>query len=257
MIHPTAIIHPEAVVEEGVEIGAYTVVGPGVVIGKDTWIGMHVVVNGPTVIGEHNRIYQFASLGDDPQDKKYKNDHDSRLIVGNGNTIREYCTINRGTGGGGGVTSVGDDNWIMAYAHIAHDCHVGNGTIFANNATLAGHVTIGDYAVLGGFTGVHQFCRIGAYSLTAIASVVVKDVPPFLIVAGNTARPSGLNREGMRRHNLDQKIVQRLNAAYKMLYRGGLLLNDALNAIREANQDCPEALAFVRFIEESTRGIVR
>ncbi|HLB30157.1 MAG TPA: acyl-ACP--UDP-N-acetylglucosamine O-acyltransferase [Gammaproteobacteria bacterium] len=257
MIHPTAIIHPEVEVAEGVEIGAYSVVGPEVSIGKDTWIGPHVVVNGPAVIGQRNRIYQFASLGEDPQDKKYKDDRDSRLCIGDGNTIREFCTINRGTGGGGGLTSVGDGNWIMAYVHIAHDCHVGNGTIFANNATLAGHVVIGDYAVLGGFTGVHQFCRIGAYSLTAIGSVVVKDVPPFLIVAGNTARPSGLNREGIRRHNLDQKIAQRLNAAYKTLYRGGLLLADALRTIREANQDCPEVLEFVRFIEGSTRGIVR
>ncbi|TAJ93750.1 MAG: acyl-ACP--UDP-N-acetylglucosamine O-acyltransferase [Gammaproteobacteria bacterium] len=257
MIHSTAIIHPEAEVAEGVEIGAYTIVGPGVTIGKNTWVGPHAVINGPTIMGERNRIYQFASLGDDPQDKKYKNDRNSRLIIGNGNTIREFCTINRGTDGGGGETSVGDDNWIMAYVHIAHDCHVGNGTVLANNATLAGHVTIGNYAILGGFTGVHQFCRIGAYSLTAIASVVVKDIPPFLIVSGNTARPSGLNREGIRRHNLDQKIAQRLNAAYKTLYRGGLLLTDALNAIREANQDCPEVLAFVRFIDESTRGIVR
>ena len=257
MIDSTAIIHPDAVISDGVEIGPYSLIGAGVEIGRDTWIGPHVVIRGPTFIGEHNRIFQFTSLGDDPQDKKYHGESNSRLKVGNGNTIREFCSINRGTDTGGGLTSIGDDNWIMAYVHIAHDCVVGSHTVFANHATLAGHVSIGDFVILGGFTGVHQFCRIGSYSLTAISSVVVKDVPPYLIVSGNTARPNGLNREGLRRHDLDQEIIQRLSAAYKTLYREGLLLNEALSEIRSSNQDCPEVLGFVNFIEGSTRGIVR
>lgn len=242
---------------QGVEVGAGTIIGADVEIGDNSWIGPHVVIRGPTTIGSDNRIYQFCSIGDDPQDKKYRGELNSRLQIGNGNTIREYCSINRGTEAGGGVTRIGNDNWIMANVHIAHDCIVGNSAVFANNATLAGHVSVEDYVILGGFTGIHQFCRVGKYSLTAIASVIVKDVPPFLIVAGNTARPSGLNREGLRRHAIPPATTAKLNAAYKTVYREGLLLAEALEKLQQSAGDCQEVADFAMFIKGSVRGIVR
>ena len=200
MIDPTAIIHPESDIAPDVDVGPYTVIGKNVSVDSGTSIGSHVVIKGPTKIGPNNKIYHFCSIGDDPQDKKYHGEGDSILEIGSGNTFREYVSINRGTGEGGGKTIIGNNNWIMAYVHIAHDCIIGSNTIFANNATLAGHVTIDDYVILGGFTGVHQFCRIGGYSFSAISSVIVKDVPPYVLVSGNTAKPSGLNREGLKRH---------------------------------------------------------
>ncbi|MFQ5660618.1 MAG: acyl-ACP--UDP-N-acetylglucosamine O-acyltransferase [Gammaproteobacteria bacterium] len=257
MIDPGAIIHSDADIGRDVEIGPYSVVGANVEIGDKTWIGPHVVIKGPTRIGRGNRIFQFCSIGDDPQDKKYQEEQESALEIGDGNTIREFCSINRGTGPGGGVTRIGDENWIMAYVHIAHDCIVGGHTVFANNATLAGHVVIDDYAILGGFTGVHQFCRIGSYSLTAISSVVVKDVPPFLIVSGNTARPNGLNREGLKRHGFSRDVVGKLRKAYKIIYRDGLNLNDALDGLEPLARDSSEVAGFINFIRESSRGIVR
>ena len=257
MIDPRAIIHPDARVDEGVAIDAYSVIGPDVEIRKGSRIGPHVVVRGPTLIGNDNHIFQFCSIGDDPQDKKYQGEKESVLEIGNGNTIREFCTINRGTAGGGGRTRVGDDNWIMAYVHIAHDCIVGSHTIFANHATLAGHVTIDDHVILGGFTGVHQFCRIGSYSLTAISSVVVKDVPPYLIVSGNAAKPSGLNKEGLKRHNFPEDVVKELRKAYKIVYRKGLILNEALQQLEPMAAESAVVAAFAAFIKESQRGIVR
>ena len=257
MIDPRAIIDDKARIGSNVEIGPYSVIGPDVDIDDGTRIAAHVVIRGPTRIGRDNRIYQFCSIGEDPQDKKYAGEADSRLEIGNGNTIREFCSINRGTAAGGGVTQLGDDNWIMAYVHIAHDCIIGSHTVFANNATLAGHVSVDDYAILGGFTGVHQFCRIGAYSFAAIASVIVKDVPPFVMVSGNTADPNGLNREGLRRHAFSSDSINALRKAYKTVYRDGLLLRDALEQLAPDCADQPEVARFVKFIRASSRGIVR
>jgi UDP-N-acetylglucosamine acyltransferase len=257
LIHSTAVVSPGAEIGEGVTIGPYSVIGGGVSVGAQTWIGPHVVVNGPTRIGAANRIFQFCSIGDDPQDRKYAGEAGSRLEIGDGNVIREFCSINRGTAGGGGVTRVGDRNWIMAYVHIAHDCIVGNDTIFANNATLAGHVLVEDHAILGGFTGVHQFCRIGRHSFSAISSVIVKDVPPFTLVAGNTAKPAGLNKEGLRRCGFDADDMKRLGDAYRIVYREGLLLRDALERIEVLAAESAHVAAFAEFIRRSERGIVR
>lgn len=257
MIHPSAIIHPEANIGEGVEIGPYSIIGPDVTIGRGTRIASHVVLNGPATIGKDNRIFQFCSIGESPQDKKYAGERDSVLEVGDGNVIREFCTINRGTSGGGGVTRLGNDNWIMAYVHIAHDCIVGNNNVFANNATLAGHVTVADYVTLGGFTGIHQFCRIGRHAFSAIASVIVKDVPPYLTVSGNTAKPGGLNREGLKRHGMDKDQINMLRKAYKVLYRENLLLINATEKLADLAKESPEVTFFLDFIRESKRGIVR
>lgn len=257
MIDDRAIVHPGARIDEDVSIGPWTIVGENVEIGKGTRVGPSVVIKGPTRIGSDNRIFQFCSIGDDPQDKKYHEGEASTLEIGDGNTIREFCSINRGTGAGGGVTRIGNDNWIMAYVHIAHDCRVGSHTVFANNATLAGHVTIEDHAILGGFTGVHQFCRIGRHSFTAISTIVVKDVPPYLIVSGNTASPSGLNREGLKRQNFSPESVDLLRRAFKIVYREGLVLAEALKKLQPLTEDSPEVAAFVKFITESERGIVR
>ena len=257
MIDPRAVIDDAARIGSKVEIGPYCIIGPDVEIGDGTRIGPHVVIQGPTRIGAGNRILPFCSLGADPQDKKYDGTGESRLEIGDGNTLREFCSINRGTAGGGGVTRLGDDNWIMAYVHIAHDCLVGSHTVFANNATLAGHVSVDDYAILGGFTGVHQFCRIGAYSFSAISSVIVKDVPPYVMVAGNTAAPSGLNREGLRRHGFDHDSINALRRAYKTVYRDGLLLRDALQQLQPVCAESAAVARFVEFISASERGIVR
>ncbi len=257
MIDSKASIHPDAELGSNVSIGPWSVIDAGVVIGDDTSIGSHVVVHGPTRIGTDNRIFPFCSIGDDPQDKKYKGQPESRLEIGNGNVIREYCSINRGTIAGGGATRVGEDNWIMAYCHIAHDCTVGSHTVFANNATLAGHVTIEDHVTLGGFTGVHQFCSVGAYSFTGIATIIVKDVPPFIIVAGNTAAARGLNREGLRRHGFEPETINTLRRAYKILYRCNLTLADALEQLSELTSQCVEVGRLVSFIQGSQRGIVR
>jgi len=209
-----------------VSVGAFSVIGPEVVIGQGTWIGPHVVINGPTQIGKENRIHPFASIGDAPQDKKYSGEP-TRLEIGDRNVIREYVTINRGTIQYGGVTRLGDDNWIMAYVHIAHDCRVGNRTVFSNGASLAGHVNVDDCAILGGFTLVHQFCAIGAHAFCAFGSVVNKDVPPFVTVTGNPARSSGLNAEGLRRHGFTEASRKALRQAYRTLYRSNLSLPPA------------------------------
>ncbi len=257
MIDPTAVVDADARLGEGVEVGAWSLIGPGVQIGAGTRIGAHAIVRGPTVIGCDNRIYPFCSIGDDPQDKKFDGGRPSRLEIGDRNTIREYCSINRGTPGGGGVTRVGDDNWIMAYCHIAHDCQVGDHTVFANNATLAGHVTIENHVILGGFTGVHQFCRIGAYSFTAIAAIVVKDVPPYLLVSGNTARAFGLNRVGLQRHGFDGDTLRLLKRAYRTLFRDGLMLAEALAALEPLARDSEHVRRLLEFVRASQRGIVR
>ena len=256
MIHHTAVIDPGAELDTDVVVGPYAVIGAQVQIGRGTRVGPHAVIMGPSRIGENNNIYQFASLGDDPQDKKYRGEL-TRLEVGNGNVFREYVSVNRGTAQDRGLTRIGDDNWVMAYAHIAHDCRVGNGTVFANNASLAGHVTIEDFAVLGGFTLVHQFCAIGAYAFASFGSVIGKDVPPCVMVSGNPARAHGINTEGLRRHGFGADRIESLRRAYKLLYRSGLTLEAALQKLRSAAREQPELVVLVDFLVRQTRGIVR
>ena len=256
MIHPSAIVHPRASLGENVSIGAYSMVGEHVEIGSDTRIGPHVVVEGHTRIGRDNRIFQFSSLGAVPQDKKYA-DEPTRLEIGDGNTIREFCTLNCGTAQDAGVTRLGNDNWIMAYVHIAHDCQIGSHTIFANSAQLAGHVHVGDHAILGGFTGVHQFVRIGAHSFTAIATVLVHDLPPYVMAAGDTAKPYGINTEGLRRRGFSAAALAEIKRAYKTLYKSGLTLDQARVQLVEHARTCAEIGLLSDFLQRSTRGIVR
>lgn len=256
MIHPTAIVHPGARIGTGVEIGPYCVIGPEVEIGPGCWIGAHTVITGRTRIGSGNRIYPFASLGQPPQDKKYGGEP-TRLEIGDNNTIREYCTLNCGTVQDAGVTRLGDDNWIMAYCHLAHDCQVGSHTVFANNTQLGGHVHVGDYAVLGGYTGVHQYCRIGAHVMTAVGSVVLKDIPPYVTAAGNPARPHGINAEGLRRRGFRPETIARLRGAYRTLYRSGHTLEEARRALERERESCPEIGAILEFLAQSSRGIIR
>lgn len=257
MIHKTAIVDSAADIDSSAVIGPYSVIGSDVYIGPQTIVGSHSVVKGPTTIGADNHIYQFCSIGEDPQDKKYSGEKESVLQIGNGNVIREYCTLNRGTGPGGGITSLGDDNWIMAYVHIAHDCIIGSRNTFANNTTLAGHVAIENDVILGGFTGIHQFCHIGSYSFTAISSVIVKDVPPFLMVAGNTAKPCGLNKEGLKRHGFSSGRINDLRKAYRVLYRDGLIMKDALIKLAEMAENNEDVALLLNFIRASERGITR
>lgn len=256
MIHSTAIIDSGAELAADVRVGPYAVIGPDVVVGAGTEIGSHVVINGPTRIGRENRFFQFASIGEAPQDKKYAGEP-TRLEIGDRNVIREFVTINRGTVQDRGVTSLGDDNWIMAYVHIAHDCRIGNQTIFANNASLAGHVTIHDYVILGGFTLVHQFCSLGAHSLTAFGSGISLDVPPYVTVGGSPAKAHGLNMEGLRRRGFSEESRKLLKQAYKTLYREGNSLQDAIAILKNRAQDYAELQLLVTFLEQQTRGIVR
>ncbi|MHB1528708.1 MAG: acyl-ACP--UDP-N-acetylglucosamine O-acyltransferase [Acidiferrobacteraceae bacterium] len=255
MIHPHALVDPSARIAEDVHIGAFSVIGPEVEIGFGTWVGPHVVINGPARIGSDNRIYQFSSLGEVPQDLKYRGEHSS-LEIGDRNIIREYCTMSRGTVGGGSVTRIGCDNLFMAYVHIAHDCHVGNHTIFANCASLAGHVTVEDYAVLGGFTGMHQFCRLGAHAMTAIGTVSFKDVPPFIMASGNTARPHGINLTGLKRRGFSAEAISALRKAYRLTYRSGLRLEEAIEQLQQM-RECREVAVFADFIGATERGIIR
>lgn len=256
MIHPQAIIDPGARLGKNVQVGPFSVIGADVEIGDDTWVGPHVVINGPTRIGRQNKIYQFTSLGEAPQDLKYAGEP-TRLEVGDRNVIREYVTFSRGTVTGAGVTRVGSDNLFMAYVHVAHDCQVGDHTVFANCATLGGHVTVGDHAILGGFTGVHQFCRVGAHCMTGVATVTFKDIPPYLLVYGNTAQPYGLNLRGLKRRGFSEGSIETLKHAYKLLYRSGLRLEEALTQMRGLVPQCPEVGALVSFIDASERGIIR
>lgn len=256
MIASTAVIDPSAIIADDVEIGPFSVIGPNVEIGSGTRIGPHVTIAGPTRIGKNNRIYQFSSIGEDPQDMKF-HEEETHLEIGDGNVIREFCTINRGTGAGGGITRLGNENWIMAYVHIAHDCIVGNNNIFANGASLAGHVVVEDHAVLGGFTLVTQFCRLGSYSFFAATCHVIKDIPPFIKVSGPVTIPRSINVEGLRRHGFDSKDLSVLKQAYRLLFRAGLNTSDALSEIRDTLEQRPVIEKLVRFIEESDRGIIR
>lgn len=258
MIDARAEVDRTAIIAADAHIGPWTIIGPGVEIGSGTRVEPYTLIKGPTVIGADNHIHSFCSIGDDPQDKKFDlTGGSSRLEIGSGNTIREYCSINRGTPGGGGVTRLGDNNWIMAYCHIAHDCQVGSQTIFANNSTLAGHVEIHDHVILGGFTGVHQFCRLGEGSFSAIAAIIVRDVPPFLIVKGNTAVPRCINTIGLRRRGFDAATLAALKHCYRALYRSGLRLEEALEIVAREAEACPAARSMLDFIRASTRGIVR
>ncbi|MGH8750447.1 MAG: acyl-ACP--UDP-N-acetylglucosamine O-acyltransferase [Burkholderiales bacterium] len=256
MIHPSAIIHPGARLAADIEVGPYTLIGDQVEIGPGCRVGPHAVIKGPTRIGVNNRIFQFVSLGEDPQDKKYGGE-ETRLEIGNGNTIREFCTFNRGTVQDVGTTRLGDDNWIMAYVHLAHDCQIGSHTIFANNVHLAGHIHIGDYAVLGGFVGIHQFCHIGAHSMLGAGSIVRQDVPPFVMAAGNTAKPHGINSEGLKRRGFSEDTIARVKSAYKTLYKSGLSLEDATRDIAKHAAQCPELILLAEFLQQAQRGIIR
>lgn len=256
MIDPRAAVDPAAELAEDVAIGPFAVVGAQVRISAGTQVGAHAVIQGPTRIGRDNQIHAFASVGTDPQDKKYAGEQ-SRLEIGDGNTIREFVTVNRGTAGGGGVTRIGDDNWIMAYVHIAHDCVIGSHTIFANNATLAGHVEVQDHAILGGFTLVHQFCRLGAHCFTAMGSAINRDVPPFVMVAGHMATPRGINTEGLRRRGFSSHRLASIRRAYKTLYRSGLRLEEARERLQAEGNDNPDIDELVNFIVDSQRSIVR
>ena len=256
MIDPRAIVDSEARIADDVVIEAYAIVGADVDIGAGSWIGPHAVIKGPTTLGRNNRVFQFASIGEEPQDKKYAGEP-TRLEIGDNNVFREYSTVNRGTVQDEGLTSIGSDNWIMIGAHIAHDCHVGNHTIFSNNASLAGHVSVGDYAILGGFTLVHQFCEIGAHSFSAMGSVIPKDVPPYVLVSGHMAKPYGLNVEGLKRRDFTAGAIKTLRQAYKLLYKSGLPLQQAITEMRELTANCPEVSQLCDFIEHSRRGIIR
>lgn len=255
-IHPTAVIDPHAELDSSVIVGPYAVIGAQVQIAAGCEIGAHVVISGRTKIGENNRIHSHAALGCKPQDKKYAGE-DTALDIGAGNTIHEFCTISLGTIQDQGITRIGDDNWLMAYVHIAHDCQVGNHTIFANNTTLAGHVTVDDWVVLGGLTAVHQFCIIGAHAMSAGGSIIVQDVPPYTTVAGNHAKPVTVNTEGLRRRQFSTESIQAIRQAYKTLYRKGLSLNEAREALKAASVDVPELVLFEDFFERSRRGMVR
>ena len=255
-IHSSAIIDPRAELDSSVEVGAYSVVGANVKVGENTKIGSHVVLKGPTTIGKNNQIFQFSSLGEAPQDKKYAGEP-TTLEIGDNNTIREFCTFNRGTVQDKGATRIGSDNWIMAYVHIAHDCQIGNHTIMANNSSLAGHVDIHDYAILGGFTLIHQFCKVGAHVITAVNSVVFKDIPPYVTASGYDANPHGINAEGLKRRGFSPETIMQIKRAYKVLYRNSLTLEEAKLELAEMQKSCTEIKVLTDFLTHANRGIIR
>jgi UDP-N-acetylglucosamine acyltransferase len=255
-VHATALVHPGARLGAGVQVGAYSIIGEHVVVGEGTWIGPHVVIEGHTRLGRENRIYQFASVGAPPQDKKYAGEP-TRVEIGDRNTLREGVTVNRGTAEDAGATRIGDDNWLMGYVHIAHDCIVGSRTIMANYTGLAGHVEVGDWAILGGATVVHQFVRIGAHSFTSMGAYLAQDLPPYVMAAGNMAKPFGINSEGLRRRGFTAEAVARVKRAYRTLYRAGLGLDEARRELAAQAADCPEVRMLLDFVEQSKRGIIR
>jgi len=255
-IHPTAIVDPGARLADDVTVGPLAVIGNEVEISAGCRVGAHALLQGPTRIGRNNRIDAFASIGGDPQDKKYKGER-SELVIGDGNTFHEFVTINRGTAEGGGVTRIGDDNWVMAYVHVAHDCQVGSHTILANNATLAGHVELGDWVVLGGFAGVHQFCKVGAHAFAAMYSAINRDVPPFIYVAGQFAVPRGVNAEGLKRRGFDAERIAAIKRAYRTLYMSHKTLEEAKAVLAEQADGNVDLRAFSDFIARSERSLVR
>lgn len=256
LIDTRAVIDPRAELDDHVSIGPFTVIGPQVQISTGTIVGPHAVIKGPTIIGKNNKIFQFASVGDDPQDQKYAGEI-TRLEIGDNNIIREFVTINRGTIQDTGVTRIGNHNLFMAYVHVAHDCQINNHVIMANAASLGGHVRIGDWAILGGFTIVHQFCHIGPHSFCAMGSVLTKDVPPYVTVGGHPAQARGINVEGLRRRSFPAETIQLIKRAYRLLYMSGLRLEEAVVAMEELGQDCPEINIMANFAAVSSRSIIR
>jgi UDP-N-acetylglucosamine acyltransferase len=255
-IHPTAIVHDGAQLAAEVAVGPYSIIGSGVELGEGTWIGAHVVLDGRTRIGRRNRIFHFSSIGAPPQDKKYAGE-DTAVEIGDGNTLREYVTINRGTALDAGVTRVGSDNWIMAYVHFAHDCQIGSHTIFANACQLAGHVTVGDWAIFGATTLVHQFVHVGAHAFTGMGTYLPQDLPPFVTAAGNMARPYGINSEGLKRRGFSPQTINGLKQAYRTLYRRGLGLEEARRELESQAEDCPPVREILDFLARTKRGIIR
>lgn len=256
MIHSSAIVHPGARLGANVEVGPYSIIGEYVEVGEGTWIGSHVVIAGRTRIGRDNRIHPFCSLGGVPQDKKYAGEP-TELHIGDRNTIREFCTFNLGTVQDSGVTRLGDDNWIMAYVHLAHDCQVGSNTVFANNTQLSGHVHVGDFAILGGFTGVHQFVRIGAHSFTGGSTLLIQDLPPYVMAAGNPAQPRGINSEGLKRRGFSPESIAAIRRAYKEVYRSGQTLEEAARKVAASATEVVELKILADFLASPGRGIVR
>ncbi|NKI35003.1 acyl-ACP--UDP-N-acetylglucosamine O-acyltransferase [Wenzhouxiangella sp. XN79A] len=255
-IHPTAIVEDGARIGAGCEIGPYAIVGARVELGLGCRVGPHAVITGRTRIGDGTRIFQFASIGEEPQDKKFGGE-DSALVIGRDNTIREYVTINRGTADGGGVTELGDRNWLMAYSHIAHDCRVGSDCVFANGATLAGHVTVGDFVTFAGFSGAHQFVTIGSHAFLGMYGGVGQDVPAYVMVSGRPPRPRGINAEGLKRRGFDADTIRAIREAYRTVYRLGRPLEDALAELRQQSAKVPELAEFVASIEAGQRGLLR
>ena len=255
-IHPTALVDAGARIADDVDIGAYTIIGAEVSVGAGTSIGPHAVIAGRTTIGANNRIFQFTSVGEIPQDRKYGGEPTTTMI-GDDNVVREFVTIHAGTAQDRGATTIGNGNWFLAYTHVAHDCVVGNFTTFSNNAQIAGHVTIGDWAVLGAYAGVHQFCRIGAHAMLAAGAIVLQDVPPYVTAAGYPAKPAGTNNEGLRRRGFSASDIATVRRAYKTLYRAGLPLETARDALAQAAIDAPLLAPLVAFLAESGRGIIR
>ena len=256
MIHPSALIDDLAGIAEGVSVGPFCVIGPDVEIGTGTVIGPHVVIRGPTRIGRENRIFQFASIGEDPQDKKYQGEI-TRLEIGDRNVIREYSTVHRGTIQDKSVTRLGDDNLLMAYTHVAHDCVIGNGVIMANGASLAGHVTVDDCAILGGFSLVHQFCRIGRYSFSGMGSVISRDIPPYVMVGGSPTRPRGINSVGMERRGFDAESILQIKRAFKLIYKSRLKLEEAIESLAVMAEQSSEVIPLLEFLKQSGRSIIR
>lgn len=255
-IDERAVVDTSAIIADGVTIGPFSVIGPDVEIGENTWIGPHVVINGPTRIGKENRIFQFSSIGEIPQDKKFHGES-SILEIGDRNTIREYATINRGTKDGGGITRIGNDNWLMAYIHVAHDCVVGNDIIMANAASIAGHTVVNDHAIMGGFAVTHQFTTIGSHAFCGLGSIITRDIPPYVIVNGNPAEPHGINVEGLKRRGFPKEAIQAIRKAYKLLYRSGLPLEEAKQQIGELAINYQEVQVMVDFLNTMRRSIVR
>lgn len=256
-IHPTAQIDPSVELGDNVSIGAYTVIGPDVEIGAGTVVGPHVVIEGPTRIGRDNRISQFASLGGAPQDKKFQGER-TELVIGDRNLIREFVTVNRGTGDGGGITRIGNDNWLLAYVHVAHDCQVGNHVVFSNYSALAGHAEIGDWVIVSGYAGVHQFCKVGAHAFIGMGCLVGSDVPPFVMMANETrGRPRGINSEGLKRRGFDSTRISAIKRAYRTLYMAGLSLSEAREQLATQAQDSEDVRAMLEFLERSERSLAR
>jgi len=256
VIHPTAQVDPGARLGARVSVGAFSIIGPEVDIGEGTTIGSHCVITGPTRIGDDNRIHAHAVLGGDPQDKKFAGER-TELVIGHRNSIFEFTTVSRGTGDGGSITRIGDDNWIMAYVHIAHDCIVGSNTIMANNATLGGHAVVEDFAILGGFVGVHQFCRIGAHAFIGMGSLINGDVPPFVMVATRYAAPRGINAEGLKRRGFDAGRIAAIKRAYRAVYMSGKPMAEAKQDLVDSARDSSDVRQMLEFIETSDRGLLR